>query len=115
MSDPLEALLVKSTETPFQAITRLLQAARGLNDADRVALARDLDGVVAAAHASGYEAALHDAAKTDCQACHEGVEVGHDEDGYFHLWRGYRNNCHAGHLWRLLPALPLPPAGAGGG
>ncbi len=49
MSDPLESLLVKSTETPFQAVTRVVQSARGLSDTDRVALARDMDAIVTAA------------------------------------------------------------------
>jgi polyhydroxyalkanoate synthesis regulator phasin len=60
VSDPLEALLVNSTETTHQAILRSVRFAHGLNDAGREKLCQELDRIVAVAEADSREQAERD-------------------------------------------------------
>lgn len=61
---------------------------------------------IASAAAASRRAALEEAAKTDCQLCHDGMGVYHYVNGEIDEWfhavtPTNRVVCKAGHIWRL--------------
>lgn len=100
----------------------------------RDAFVEKVTALVAAAHASGYEAARGEQMERDCAAvCVYCAHIGQDYDGEkveapVHAENGYWSHpvsnsednysefCWSGAIRdAAIAALPLPPAGAGGG